>query len=101
MGFKQFSPRDVEGMTNRLVICTRAEDHDEAFLGGTDGDLCEFAARAFSASAELIAQNHKGETKALNTAYRFAGAGRIALEVFARRIERRGGPITPPVPTII
>lgn len=89
MGFKKFSVRDVEGMTDRLVVCTRAEDHDEAFLGGADGELCEFAARAFSAAAEMVAQNHKGETRALNTAYRIAGAGRIALEVFARRLKAR------------
>lgn len=92
MPFKQFSPRDVEGMTNRLVVCTRPEDHDEAFLGGSDKDLCEFAARAFSAAAEMIAQNAKGETKALNQAYRISGAGRIALEVFARRLTSRGAP---------
>lgn len=98
MPFKQFSPRDVEGMTNRLVVCTRSEDHDEAFLGATDGELCEFAARAFSACAEMIAQNHKGETRALNQAYRISGAGRIALEVFARRLATRDpGSIVPPV----
>ena len=92
MPFNRFNPRDVEGMTNRLVVCTRAEDHDEAFLGGTDADLCEFAARAFSACAEMIGQNQKGETRALNEAYRISGAGRIALEVFARRLKSRGAP---------
>lgn len=98
MGWKKFSPRDVEGMTDRLSTCVRPEDHDEAFLGGSDKDLCEFAARAFSASAEMIAQNHKGETRALNVAYRIAGAGRIALEVFARRLAARDpGSIVPPV----
>lgn len=98
MGWNKFSPRDVEGMTNRLVVCTKAEDHDEAFLGAQDGELCEFAARAFSAAAEMIAQNHKGETRALNTAYRISGAGRIALEVFARRLAKRNpGSIVPPV----
>lgn len=98
MPFSRFSPRDVEGMTNRLVVCTKPEDHDEAFLGGSDKDLVEFAARAFSAAAEMIAQNAKGETKALNHAYRISGAGRIALEVFARRLATRDpGSIIPPV----
>lgn len=89
MPFKRFSSRDVEGMTERLVICTRPEDHDEAFAGKSDRDLCEFARDAFAAASEMIGDNEKGDTRQLNVAYRISGAGRIALEVFARRIASR------------